>query len=170
MIDKLRKIGGKTIKFGAHLQQPAKYVFNYEPKPKQRARHGRNGATFTPEETVIYETGIAQSTKLQHTAGGPFLGRLFVEINFHVSTWTGDIDNYVKAILDGMQERRDRKTGLVLFNGAFKNDSQIDGLFVRRWSANKGAERTEVIITKITDHPMFSEHGCPNCGAIRCEP
>lgn len=170
MLERLRAIGGRTIKFGAHLQEPAKFVFNYEPKPKLRARHGANGATYTPKETEIYENGIAQATKLQHTAGGPFLGRIFIEIHFYVSSWRGDIDNYVKAILDGMQERRDRKTKMVLFSGAFKNDNQVDGMYVRRWDAPKGKERTEVTITKITDHPQFTEDGCPCCGAIKCQP
>lgn len=167
MIDKLRSIGGRTIKLGPHLHEPANYTFNYEPKPKKRARHGANGATYTPEETVVYENGIAQATKLQHTAAGPFLGRLFIHITFYVSKWNGDIDNYVKAILDGMQERRDRKTGMTLFAGAFKNDSQIDGMMVCRFSAEKGNERTEVKISKM---PTPQDGVCAACGVMQCQP
>ena len=148
----------RVIKLGPQLAEPASYRFNIPPVAKERARTGNGGAHYTPKKTEQYETAIAQHTKIQHPQPGPFTGRLSLEIHFFTDNFRCDVDNLVKAILDGMQERRDRKKGITLFLGAFKNDSQIDAIFTRRWyEPNEALQRTEVIIRQAKDKQRYTE-------------
>lgn len=157
--------GGRTIKLGPALTEPARYIFRYDTMSKQRARSGAGGKHYTPKETELYEGFIATETKMQHPMLSPFTGRIFTEINFFTDNFRRDIDNMTKAIWDGMQTRRDRRTGITLFNGAFKNDSQIDGLYVRRWyEPNSALHRSEVIIRPLAEKMIFAPgHHCPTC-------
>lgn len=147
----------RVIKLGPQLAEPAEYRFNIPPRPKERARAG-NGKHYTPESTWQYENAIAQHTKMQHPQPGPFIGKLSIEIHFFTDNFRCDVDNLVKSILDGMQQRKDRKTKQVAFVGAFKDDNQIDQIFARRWYEPKEAlQRTEVIIRAARDKQVFTE-------------
>lgn len=101
-------------------------VIEGRPRPKERPRFTRSGKTYTPKATLDYERIIAEAYR---ASGGPtFEGPVSVVIGFSEGQQSvsicslntekpklrGDIDNYIKATLDGLQQ-----------GGAFKNDSQV---------------------------------------------
>lgn len=109
-----------------------KQIFNFRPKSKQRPRMTRTGHAYTPKETKEYEDSIAEA----------YTGVLFAEGPLHVtlifdndkteitirsmrnksksSKLRGDIDNYAKSVLDGL-------------NGvAYTDDKQIVSLELRK--------------------------------------
>lgn len=122
------------------------------PRPKQRPQHGR-GNTYTPKETREYEEVVGFYAR--RAIKQPLRGAIRVVIDFYIpipKSWSEakktaaergdirpaskpDIDNLVKAILDGM-------------NGgiAYKDDSQIVSLMVNEWY---GEPRTEVELTEL---------------------
>ena len=82
------------------------------PTPKGRPRLGRRGRVFTPEKTLIAEAAIRE------TWDGPLWeGPVWIEVCFYPDHTTvtvgestdqpvcklrGDIDNYVKTLMDGL--------------------------------------------------------------------
>lgn len=71
------------------------------PVPKARPRVGAGGRVFTPKRTREYEELVAWTARTQPFA----LGSAPVKVRIVLRTQrplTGDIDNYAKAILDGM--------------------------------------------------------------------
>lgn len=122
------------------------------PRPKQRPQHGR-GNTYTPKETREYEEVVGFYAR--RAIKQPLRGAIRVAIDFYIpipKSWSEvkktaaeqgdirpaskpDIDNLVKATLDGM-------------NGgiAYKDDSQIVSLIVNEWY---GEPRTEVELTEL---------------------
>ncbi len=94
------------------------------PKPKARPRMTRRGRVFTPKATVDYEEAVAE-----HWDGPVFDGPVAVTLAYKKAgtevTVTelepaktasrADLDNLVKASLDGLQRQ----------GGAFVNDSQV---------------------------------------------
>lgn len=93
------------------------------PYAKGRPRFDRrNGRAFTPLTTRQYESHVALEAYRGMIAAGvrPFAaGALRVELELP-SGLTGDLDNYAKAVLDGLQ------TGFVI-----GNDRQVRELLVR---------------------------------------
>jgi crossover junction endodeoxyribonuclease RusA len=103
----------------------ASHTFRIEgrPKAKGRPRATKTGQIYTPKPTKDYENLVAVSYD------GPDFGdaRLSVDLAFYpthtlvtisdtdaaASTLTADLDNMVKAVLDGLQGR------------AFINDRQV---------------------------------------------
>lgn len=95
------------------------------PQVKQRPRMTRRGRVYTPEATTQFERWVAES----YGDGPLFTGPVHVRIRLHkdktvvtveecaagTSGLRGDIDNYVKSVLDGLQ----------MGSAAFKNDSQV---------------------------------------------
>lgn len=89
-------------------------VIPIKPKPKGRPRFAR-GRAYTPPETVAFERAVGEAWR---AAGGPCLdGPVEVELIFRrdeievvvraldpnrKSPLRGDIDNYVKAVMDGL--------------------------------------------------------------------
>ncbi len=100
----------------------------HKPKPKGRPRLTRRGRAYTPKATVEHEQAIAQAYK---DAEGPFFdGPIQVEVEYttedsYITITDGvgasrvraDIDNLVKATLDGLQ------------GTAFDNDKQVVALY-----------------------------------------
>lgn len=97
----------------------------YPPRTKGRPRMTRNGRAYTPKETLEAEHAIADTV----CADGhePFHGPVEVRIRYYkdyqVITVTerarrsplrGDVDNYVKLTMDGLQ-----KSGLI------RDDKQV---------------------------------------------
>ena len=100
------------------------FIIDGEPVAKGRPRFTRQGHTYTPKKTADYEKKIKKELKEQgaepYEKGVP----LKVEVTFykgHLKSWTKkqvfqaedgsllpvkrpDLDNYVKAILDGANE------------------------------------------------------------------
>lgn len=87
------------------------------PQVKQRPRMTRRGRTYTPQATHLAELGVAQAA---HEWGiHPVDGPVEVEAEFYkegTAIWItsldepnsgplrGDVDNYVKLVLDGLQK------------------------------------------------------------------
>lgn len=103
----------------ASKRKPKKFTITVSgrPVPKGRPRLGRRGRVFTPEKTLIAEDTIRGAWR---AADGPvFEGPVYVEVWFNEyetvitvgvdkneepSKLRGDIDNYVKTVMDGLNE------------------------------------------------------------------
>lgn len=86
------------------------------PVPKARPRVTRSGKVYTPSKTSEYEKGIAKMTSRQPA----LLGALELDVTFVLKRPSntprskpdrfikagsrGDLDNYIKAFLDGLQQ------------------------------------------------------------------
>jgi len=82
------------------------------PVPKGRPRFARRGkfvSTYSPKTTVDYETKVAEAAQLAMGSSEPLEG-------YERPTKKSDIDNYCKAVFDGMN-------GIV-----FLDDSQVVSL------------------------------------------
>lgn len=94
--------------------EPFTIVHEGVPRSKGRPRLGRRGRVFTPIATHEAETRIADQWR---EANGPhFTGAIAVEIDLHPKETTitiseseypesrlrGDIDNYIKLIMDAL--------------------------------------------------------------------
>ena len=131
------------------------YIIDGEPVAKGRPRFTRRGHTYTPKKTADYEKQIKQ--QLIEQGAEPFQKEtpLRVEVMFykgHLKSWTKkqafqaedgsllpvkrpDLDNYVKAILDGANE--------ILWH----DDSQIvDLLLYKRYDKKP---RVEIKVSEI---------------------
>ena len=116
------------------------FIIYAEPAGKGRPRHMKNGHTYTPEKTRIYEAIVRESYETQVGHPEPFTGPVRVEIIAGYSipkSWSKkkreqamnrripvtkkpDADNIAKAICDSLN-------GL-----AYIDDSQIAELFVSK--------------------------------------
>jgi Holliday junction resolvase RusA-like endonuclease len=105
--------------------------YKLKPKAKQRPRMTRYGRAYTPKATHIFENAVAAGWNKNYWYGdSPIAIQIVLDkdgftvtIGEHKtdtpkSPLRGDIDNYAKSILDGL-------------NGvAFKDDSQVRSLTV----------------------------------------
>lgn len=122
------------------------------PVAKQRARLGRRRKAFTPEKTVAFETAVRQMWSdigEHYDADDVHAVAVDVEIESH-GIWVrvtpleashrpigvrGDVDNYVKAILDGM-------TSSDTIKAAFADDKIVEQFSVKfRGDARKPRKR-----------------------------
>lgn len=127
------------------------FVVPIKPRPKRRPQHGK-GYTFTPKETREYEALVGFYAR--RALKRPLEGEITVRMDLYMPiprSWPEDkrtaaegglirpssrpdIDNLVKAVLDGM-------------NGiAFKDDGQIVSLTANEWYGEP--TRTEVTVTE----------------------
>ncbi len=129
-----------------------RFTIPLQPRPKQRPQHGK-GYTYTPNETREYEAivGFYARRALKRPVTGP----ISMKVDFYIpipKSWSKakkqaaeiqklrpaskpDIDNLVKAVLDGMN------------NGiAYADDSQIVSLVLNEWY---GDPRTEIELTEL---------------------
>lgn len=85
-----------------------------EPVAKERPRVNMKTKTvYTPKATKVYEETVAFTARATGAKFGE--GRLLVEMQFAVTSRKGkDLDNLIKAVLDGLAK-----------GGLFKNDKQI---------------------------------------------
>ena len=100
--------------------------YKFRPKAKQRPRMSRRGRAYTPKATHIFETAVAEGWNKRHRFRDKQVGIEIVldkneftvtvfeaEVDVPKSPLLGDIDNYAKSILDGL-------------NGvAFDDDKQV---------------------------------------------
>lgn len=121
------------------------YVFPIVPEPKKRHRVrviGKFAQTYTDPKTRAFESYISRLAAAQHKAmkAETLTGRLAVEMTFYCYERKSDIDNFAKAVLDGMQAA----------GNVFKDDKQFDLISARRFFVPKGQEGIEVVICGIT--------------------
>lgn len=103
-----------------------------EPVPKKRPRVVR-GRTFTPPETVEYESRIGWAFKAAHPGGfleGPLKVTVRVSEASRRPQWQGDADNYSKSALDALNKL------------AWADDKEIEELhvYVNRHAASPGMD------------------------------
>lgn len=98
-----------------------RWVHTAKPRVKSRPRRGQ-GRTYTEKQVVVAEQEIAAAYD-----GPKFEGPIEVEIDLHADYWVvtiresdrnksnlrGDVDNYCKLMLDGLQ------------GVAYENDAQV---------------------------------------------
>jgi Holliday junction resolvase RusA-like endonuclease len=97
------------------------FLIDGKPKPKERPRMTRRGRTYTPKATLEAEQRIRDAYSGPLFTGPVAMYVTFekdhTEVTIRPADWTsglrGDIDNYVKTILDGLQGK------------AFDNDRQV---------------------------------------------
>lgn len=105
------------------------FLIEGKPKPKERPRMTRRGRTYTPKATLEAEQRIRDAYSGPLFTGPVAIQMFFysdhTEVAIYEEEWTsplrGDIDNYIKTILDGLQGK------------AFDNDRQVVSV-----SAEKG--------------------------------
>lgn len=83
------------------------------PVPKGRPRMTRNGHVYTPAKTHAYEAVVASAGADAMDGLPPLTGPVLLAALFYGTRATGDVDNYLKSLLDGLQ-------GVV-----FQNDRQV---------------------------------------------
>jgi Holliday junction resolvase RusA-like endonuclease len=85
----------------------------------QRPQRGLGGQFFTPKRTLDYEGQVAWAARAKRVRFGAAPVEARIEL-WTTSVLRGDLDNYTKAILDGLQKGE-----------AFADDSQVISLSVQ---------------------------------------
>lgn len=135
------------------LGEPVNFNFNIKPQQWQRPgvrMQGRYPRLYTQEKTAQFEAEIARLARIRHAASysGKYENeRVAMEILIGCSDKRGDVDNYAKAIIDG----------LVKAERVMSDDNLIDLLLVRRHWVAKGAEYVNVHSAHIIEMPDPSE-------------
>jgi crossover junction endodeoxyribonuclease RusA len=106
-----------------------------EPVPKGRPRKARQGHMFTPERTRSFEELVAWHARAHAVRLGAAPLAVRIEL-WSTRPLAGDIDNYVKAVLDGLVR-----------GGAMEDDRQVVSLTVER---EVGDPRTVVHLARAT--------------------
>jgi Holliday junction resolvase RusA-like endonuclease len=108
--------------------------FNLKPFPKERPRATRAGVMYTPRKTRDYEKQILELFKEQFPDHEPIVDPICVKVDVATESvivsvykrdhkpkgMRGDLDNYVKAILDALN------------GAAWEDDRQIVALTARK--------------------------------------
>lgn len=122
------------------LKEPIKIVIPGRPVPKHRPRASSAGHkmyVYTPVETKRYERQVMLLAAAA-AKGKTFFNDIAIDIKLYFADKKfGDIDNYAKSILDGLQ------------GTLFENDKQVARLSVERYIDKN--ERAEVIVEEIGD-------------------
>lgn len=111
---------------------PIRFEIAGAPVPKSRPIHG-SGRVYTPRATREYEEWVAMSARAARARVGDEQVEVSLELHHDLVVvelqpiteelrWMprGDLDNYAKSILDGLQR-----------GGVFTNDRQVVELHVR---------------------------------------
>lgn len=122
-------------------QEPLKIVIPGRPIPKHRPRAsgaGHKMYVYTPQETKRYERQVMLIAAAA-AKGKVFFNDIAIGIKLYFSDRKfGDIDNYAKSILDGLQ------------GTLFENDKQVARLSVERYIDKK--ERAEVYVWEVDEN------------------
>lgn len=101
------------------------------PVPKGRPRVV-DGKAYTPKETKRAERDLAQLYRLQAECRPDWNGYVSVKVDVHTPSGKGDLDNYVKLMLDAL-------------NGiAWKDDRSVVEIMARRFFDSPEGYRIEV--------------------------
>lgn len=110
------------------------FVVQGKPQGKQRPRLGKSGCVYTPAATRRYERSIAWAATAGRPRGWRLSGAVSVEVAcYFPDARIRDVDNVLKAVLDGM-------------NGvAYHDDSQVVLANVTK-ALDREHPRTEVVV------------------------
>lgn len=101
------------------------------PVPKGRPRVV-NGKAYTPKETKRAERELRDLWAVQNKVDPDFNGYVSITVDVHTPGGRGDLDNYVKLVLDAL-------------NGvAWKDDRSVVEIRARRFFDNPEGYRIEV--------------------------
>jgi len=109
-------------------------VVRGKPVPKERPRRGKYGNMYTPEKTKEYEKLIANNARM--VIPEPLKGNVRIEIKLYTRKVTGDLDNYIKTILDGLN------------SVAYDDDKQVTTIYAQRFESE--IERVEIYVSEDT--------------------
>lgn len=135
------------------------------PVAKQRARRGKGGHWFTPAATRQYEELVAWYCR----AAGERLGSSSVAVT--IALWSerplrGDLDNYAKAILDGMVKGGliddDRQVAAFAVAGVVGGELEQAVVDVRVLDGARPME-TDARSSSRRERPGSSIEHCPYC-------
>ena len=120
--------------------QAVKITVPGRPVPKGRPRlgvRGKKAFIYTPPATREYEKLVGWVAKCSGCK--PLNGPLAVNLYLYIKGRSGDVDNYCKSLLDGL-------------NGiAYQDDGQVVELLVRKHKAKrKEEERVEIEIREVS--------------------
>jgi Holliday junction resolvase RusA-like endonuclease len=102
------------------------------PVPKQRPRLGRNGNIYTPKNCLEYEKAVGWAARRLFKT--PLDGPVELHVRLYLNSKGGDLDNYIKAICDGL-------------NGvAWLDDSQVERIMASMAVNEFVAERADVLV------------------------
>ncbi|MGQ9556899.1 MAG: RusA family crossover junction endodeoxyribonuclease [Desulfurispora sp.] len=102
------------------------------PVPKQRPRLGRNGYVYTPERSHDYEKHIHWLARKY--CRRPCRGPVSLSLTVYLASPGGDLDNYVKAVCDGLNR------------AAYVDDRQVRHIQASLVIAPDVEERAEIIL------------------------
>jgi crossover junction endodeoxyribonuclease RusA len=100
------------------------------PVAKERPRLGKGGHVYTPRRTRLWESVIGLHGRVARPDGWPMAARYRVTIEIRPFRKKGDLDNYTKSILDGLN-------GIL-----WDDDAQVDEIQVRRVETPVGVRVT----------------------------
>ncbi len=101
------------------------------PVPKERPRRGRGGQFYTPARTRSYEEKVGWTARAASVR--VLSGPVSLAARFYFSRCPpGDLDNYLKAVADGLK-------GI-----AYRDDRQVVRITAELLSCRAGEERVEV--------------------------
>lgn len=109
------------------------------PVPKGRPRFSRNGHAFTPAKTREYEALVAKVAQEAVDATGwnpEDVTDYRVDVRIYRAAKRGDVENYVKSCLDGMN-------GVV-----WPDDRMVEVIRAQRYDTDKNNPRIEVKVSK----------------------
>ncbi|HPU35322.1 MAG TPA: RusA family crossover junction endodeoxyribonuclease [Bacillota bacterium] len=102
------------------------------PVPKQRPRAGKNGNIYTPKNCREYEKAVGRAAR--EVFVNPYDGPVELQVKIYLASKGGDLDNYIKAISDGL-------------NGiAWRDDSQVSRIKADLVVHKGVTERAEVLV------------------------
>ncbi len=107
------------------------------PIAKQRPRRAAAGHWYTPRRTVEFEETVAWSAKAAGVKLDPEK-RYTLTLRFYLSTFTRDVDNLAKSVLDGLQRM-----------GQEWDDSQVDNLLIYTHSVRDASQEKTVVEVKV---------------------
>lgn len=131
---------------------------------KARPRLGRRRKAFTPQKTVDFEMKVREwwSANGHHFGDKPVFVGLEIHQDGMLVTVTeleqsvrpigvlGDVDNFCKAILDGLQPHKNHPTG---GNGAFMNDRQVEWLEVKLVGVPRKPKKPKMVKANVVPVP-----------------
>ena len=118
-----------------------------EPRGKGRPRFTKAGIAYTDSETRAYENTVRGAYRRAAQGAAPI--RAGVPVAVHITAYFGiprnltrreqydiasgrtrptkkpDLDNIIKIVCDALNPVKDKKTGAVIFEGAYADDAQV---------------------------------------------
>lgn len=143
-----------------------RFTVEGKPQPKQRARRGRNGVHYTPDETRRYERRVRETAvraamearlprgeALVNGRGTVFAAYLTKPLRVDVHVFWPDArrrdgDNLYKAVLDGMQPERKKRVRVGL--GLIDDDDRVREHHVYE-AIDRERPRVEIVVRTIEE-------------------